>query len=222
MAEQPITVVEQQGGVRVVHDPESSPKEASSSEGLNSCNPTEEDAIQEISNADGQVVETSTMLATVKNHLEKVNWKYDLEHADGEHVIIKKEGSCVGENGSYGVSLVVQEPSNIFCVFVKSHITFPRATLEDLSVFLTRANFGILAGNFELDMSDGEVRYTNVVNVSGSFLSEEMIHAMIGVSLVAMDKYFAAAVKVAYGALSPEAAIHEIESNEDDFIPLGQ
>ncbi len=77
--------------------------------------------------------------------------------------------------------------------------------------YLTRANYGLTIGNFELDFSDGEVRY-KVTNFCGDIdLDQEVIDRQVGCGYSMMDRYFPGIMKVMYSGVSPEDAIEEAE-----------
>jgi hypothetical protein len=45
--------------------------------------------------------------------------------------------------------------------------------------FLTRANSGMVIGNFELDFADGEIRYKTSIDVEGDKLSYAIIKRLV-------------------------------------------
>ena len=53
--------------------------------------------------------------------------------------------------------------------------------------FLTRVNYRLKVGNFELNMRDGEVRYKVSVDLEGGQLSSEMVESMTQHGCAAMD-----------------------------------
>lgn len=76
---------------------------------------------------------------------------------------------------------------------------------------ITRANYGMILGNFEMDFRDGEVRYKTAIDVSGGSLIQSMVQPMVFAALGTMDRYFPAIQAVMAGAKTPEDAIAEIE-----------
>ena len=46
---------------------------------------------------------------------------------------------------------------------------------EAIAEFLTRTNYSMIIGNFELDFADGEIRYKTSIDVQGDFLRFELI-----------------------------------------------
>ena len=54
--------------------------------------------------------------------------------------------------------------------------------------FLTRANYGLATGNFELDFSDGEIRYKTVLDLDGE-LSAPAVKRAVRANGIAMETY---------------------------------
>ncbi len=77
--------------------------------------------------------------------------------------------------------------------------------------FITRANYGLRIGNFELDFRDGEVRYKSSLDFEGVELTPALIRNAIYPAVQTMDRYLPGLMSVIYGSTSPEEAIAEIE-----------
>lgn len=82
---------------------------------------------------------------------------------------------------------------------------------EAASQYLTLANYGLWLGNFEIDMSDGEVRFKTSVDVEGGLLTQTMIKNLIYANVTLMDRYLSGLNKVVYEGIEPSMAISEIE-----------
>ena len=65
----------------------------------------------------------------------------------------------------------------------------PPARRAAMAEFLTRANFGLARGNFELDLDGGTVRFKTGVDVDGDRLSPAQIEGAVDVNLATMDRY---------------------------------
>ena len=59
----------------------------------------------------------------------------------------------------------------------------------DAAVAVSVANYGMINGCFDLDMSDGEVRFRIAQSYKGIELSEELIKYILGVTFVTTDEY---------------------------------
>jgi hypothetical protein len=77
--------------------------------------------------------------------------------------------------------------------------------------YITRANYGLVVGNFEMDLSDGEVRYKTSLDVEGEELTSGLIRLLVASNLATSDHYLPGYMLVLYGNLSAEQAIAEIE-----------
>jgi len=95
------------------------------------------------------------------------------------------------------------------------YVAYPTLTPVEsrpaVAEFITRANYGQKMGNFEMDYSDGQVRYKTTHNVADGPFTEEMIGDLVGFALFTVERYHLALSKVMFGALTPEEAIAEVE-----------
>jgi len=64
----------------------------------------------------------------------------------------------------------------------------PEEVRLEAAHFLTRANYGLATGNFELDLEDGEIRYKTVVHVDGT-LSPAAVGQAVRANGIAMETY---------------------------------
>jgi len=69
------------------------------------------------------------------------------------------EMGVAGDNGNYRVVIVSDQdrPVMRFLTFVEGRV--PATRRREAMEFITRANYGLLVGNFEFDLDDGEVRF---------------------------------------------------------------
>ena len=87
----------------------------------------------------------------------------------------------------------------------------PAARREAVALYLTRANYGLILGNFEFDLDDGELRFKTSVDVEGTTLAETTMRHLVGVNLKAMDQYLGGALEVIAGT-DPATAVAAAES----------
>ena len=116
-----------------------------------------------------------------------------------------------GDNGTWRCYAQAREEEEqfIFYSVLDTHITEDRRLA--VSEFLTRANYGLIIGNFELDFTDGEVRCKTSISVKGEQLTKDLIEPMVYINVAMMDRYMPGIMRVAYGGATPEEAIAEIE-----------
>ena len=77
--------------------------------------------------------------------------------------------------------------------------------------YITRANYGLRLGNFEMDFEDGEVRCRAGIDVEDGKLVPTMIRNLAHCCCALMDRYLPGLMKVAFGEARPSDAIQEIE-----------
>ena len=76
-------------------------------------------------------------------------------------------------------------------------------------------------GNFELDYTDGEIRYKTSIDVTNAQLSSALIQTLVYTNLAMMDEYLPGIQAILDGA-TPIAAIQSIESPPTTAPPPSQ
>lgn len=91
-----------------------------------------------------------------------------------------------------------------------------REAILNLAEFACRANFGLLNGNFELDMRDGELRYKTFVDCpDGEAPDKAIIKNSIHCPAAMYERYSAGIIDVIYGGVPAEKAIARCEGKRD-------
>jgi hypothetical protein len=105
-------------------------------------------------------------------------------------------------------------PRDSRCTF---HSVLPIAVPEELRgaamEYLTRANYGLSLGNFEMDLSDGEVRYKTSLDVMDGSFTSRMLTALCYVNLQMVERYLPGLMQVIYAGVGPERAIAVVEDD---------
>lgn len=121
-----------------------------------------------------------------------------------------------GENGRwtcYAQAFEARQQLIFYSVLPQSVPVAKRAVMAE---FITRANYGMILGCFEMDYEDGEVRFRTSIDTSGDELTPPLIRQVVYANLVVMDRYFAGLMRVIYSDDEPEAIIDEIETDPFD------
>lgn len=84
------------------------------------------------------------------------------------------------------------------------------ATLDAVVRFATRANWELMAGNFELDLEDGSVRFRSAVPFRGAELTEAMIRSVIAAAMSVVQAYAGAVEEVMAGRSGADAALEGV------------
>ena len=78
--------------------------------------------------------------------------------------------------------------------------------------FLTRANYGLIIGNFELDFGDGEIRYKTSLDVDTDRLTPALMKQLVYANVLTLDQYLPGILAVIEGSSLPEEAIAGVET----------
>ena len=156
----------------------------------------------------------SKIMDAIRRNFDDAHWNYSYEESDqdGDEIIRMGMRTKQLENCR---TIVVGRGDEGFTVYSISPVKVPEEARLRVAEYLTRANYGLTIGNFELDFSDGEVRY-KVTNFCGDIdLDQEIIDRQVGCGYSMMDRYFPGIMQVMYSGVSPEAAIEEAEGRRD-------
>ncbi|MCD4738827.1 MAG: YbjN domain-containing protein [Anaerolineae bacterium] len=116
-----------------------------------------------------------------------------------------------GANGKYACYAQIRVDLEQFIFYVMVPIKAPEEKRLACAEFVTRVNYGLRIGNFELDLSDGEVRYKSSLDFENETLTYNLIEVAIYPAVKTTDRYLPGLMKVIYGAVGPRVAIEEIE-----------
>jgi hypothetical protein len=121
--------------------------------------------------------------------------------------------SYSGKNGDLRCYAIVRVDLEEFLFYAVAPVKVPEEVRQAVSEYLTRANYGLRIGNFELDFSDGEVRYKSSLDFEGQNLTDELIRNAIYPAVHTMDRYLTGLLRVSFGGATPHEAIEEVEGD---------
>ena len=117
----------------------------------------------------------------------------------------------MGKNGSWACYAQALDEYQRFSYHSVMESNVPEDKRQAVAEFLTRVNFGLFLGNFEMDFSDGELRYKTSIDVQDGALTQEMIRKLVYSNVMLMDKYLPGIMSVIYAGTSPEEAVARIQ-----------
>jgi hypothetical protein len=109
-----------------------------------------------------------------------------------------------GEAGEWPVVFTPLEDAQQLLVHSVIQEAVPRDRLDATARYLTRANFGLVLGNFELDLDDGEVRYKTSIDVEDDAISDALIDHLVAASITVTDRYLPG-LRAVIGGADPDA-----------------
>lgn len=142
----------------------------------------------------------------IAEFLDEDGWKYRFREDNG---II-----CSGfrlDNALGAVPLFVDVRSDKYIVFAVPRVKCEPENRFELAEFLTRINYRMIFGDFEMDFSYGKVRFRFPVDCDGAAPSDAMIKRSILMTAAMMNKYGNAICAVMNG-VSAEAAFKKLRA----------
>ena len=121
--------------------------------------------------------------------------------------------SFQGENGKWNCYARARDEQQQFIFYSICPVNAPEEKRLAVAEFLTRANSGMMIGNFELDFNDGEISYKTSIDVEGDRISSALIKRLVYANVMMMDEYLPGIFSVIYGNVSPADAIAQIEND---------
>ena len=158
---------------------------------------------------------SDTLLSQIIHFFTEDDWSFT--KLQGEPVL---RTAFQGENGKWVCYARAREEQQQFVFYSICPIDIPKYKRFAISEFLTRANYGMTIGNFELDFTDGEVRYKTSIDVEGDRLSHALIKHLVYINVTMMDEYLPGIIAVIEDDVLPNDAIQEIE--QSDSAPAHQ
>ena len=150
----------------------------------------------------------SSTFETVVDFFESDDWPIELlDQGTAFTTAFKGESArwmCMGR---------VREEHSQFIFYSVCPVLVPENRRSEISEFINRANFGMLIGNFELDYTDGEIRYKTSIDSEGGELTKPIIRQLVVANVLMMDRYLPGVMAVAFGGASPTQAIMGIEGH---------
>jgi hypothetical protein len=151
-------------------------------------------------------INASQAFATLGQFLEDDGW-YPQQLEDK---MIYRMGFA-GKNGQLTCYAQVQVDLEQFLFYAVAPVKVPEEGRTAAAEFITRANYGLRIGNFEMDLSDGEIRYKSSLDFEGAVLSPELIRNAIYPAVQTLDHYLPGLMSTIYGGKSAAEAIAAIE-----------
>jgi hypothetical protein len=116
-----------------------------------------------------------------------------------------------GENGQWSCYAQAREEHAQLLFYSVCPVNVPEDRRMAVAEFLTWANYGLFIGNFELDMTDGEIRYKTSIDVEGDRLSPALVKPLVYTNVMMMDRYLPGIMSVIYGNVAPAEAVAKAE-----------
>lgn len=110
--------------------------------------------------------------------------------------------------------MAYQENDSTMLFLTYLPMKIPQDKRAEVAAYITRANYGLHVGNFEMDWNDGELRYkTTGVADPQSMPGLEVIRRLTYVGFSMFDRYVPGVLSILYGGKTAAEAIAEAEKD---------
>jgi hypothetical protein len=145
--------------------------------------------------------------AAVTSYLSQHQWPYEDR---GEALATP----VAGKNESWVAFFEIRDEDDQLLVYSILPCDVPEGRRTEAALYLTRANFGLAIGNFELDLDDGEVRYKTSIDLEGAQIVEPLVDHLFLANVVTVDRYLSGLRAVIEGD-EAKAAVAAAEGDDD-------
>jgi hypothetical protein len=124
------------------------------------------------------------LLTALKRVYGENEWPYS--EVQGVPVLLSELSGALGRWSFYAH---VIEEKELILLYSICPMRAPEGRRHELSQFLTRTNYGLAVGNFELDFDDGEIRYKTVLQLHGTEVDATALRRLVRANGIAMETY---------------------------------
>ncbi len=148
---------------------------------------------------------TQQIFQAIVNFFKEDNWHY--AQINGQSAL---RLAFEGKNGKYDCYAQAREQQKQFVFYSVCPIKSPEQKCGAVGEFISRANYGMIIGNFELNFDTGEVRYKTSIEIEEDF-SSVLFRRLVYTNVTMMDEYLPGIRSVIDNDVLPEEAITKIE-----------
>ncbi len=147
------------------------------------------------------------LMDVVTAYLQQDGWPFELmEGGTVARVLFQ------GDNAQFTCYVQAREEAEQFVVYSLCPINVPEHKRMEMAEFITRANYDMVLGNYEMDFEDGELRFKTSIDVEGTQLTPELVKPVLYANVLMMDQYLPGVMSVIYADVAPKTAVEQVES----------
>lgn len=145
------------------------------------------------------------IMNVVENTLTEMDLNFDNSRKSDGILCLRMSSS----NTSIKVVFHCQEEQQRLSVYTLLPNNIPEDKRSVVSEFIVRCNYSLNMGHFDMDFSDGEVRYKWGIDVEEGVLSSQMVKIMFLTGVKSIDNLQPHLMKLCYGNMSTEEVYKE-------------
>lgn len=137
--------------------------------------------------------------------------------AEGWHYQVVESGRVVragvrGERGTWTCYLRIDAERRTVVCHLLMDLNIPPESRPAVLEYLTRVNYNLPVGSFDMDVDSGEIRFKTGLETPAGELSVGMVRALALTGLHATERYFPGVLAVVHSGLRPDAALARVEA----------
>lgn len=146
------------------------------------------------------------LLREVKDYLDKNDWHYTF---DEERGLFRCGVNLKGKLSS--CRLIIDVKEKVILNYAAIDMRADEGVRDKVAEFITRANYGLTFGNFEMDFNDGEIRYKMTVDCENQIPGYDVLDRMVALPPLMFQRYGDGLLAVMFGFSDPKTAVENSE-----------
>ena len=102
-----------------------------------------------------------------------------------------------------------------FAILSRFPIDCPEPKRQACAELLTRINFGMALGCFEMDFEDGMMFFKTTIPYDEEPPKPEQLDNLLSLNMSTMDRYLPAIMQVIYAGVTPAKALTDLKKSEE-------
>ncbi|MEI6076354.1 MAG: YbjN domain-containing protein [Verrucomicrobiota bacterium] len=156
-------------------------------------------------NDDSKEYSESDILAIFARHLDEAKWKY--HYTQGQQAIFS---GFNGKDALWDFSMIARAKNDgLFHLSVNSYIPNKAGLARQAAAaeIISRINWQLALGCFEMNHADGEIRFRTSLAIAGADITPDIIAHLIHSNLYIVDERLSQILAVLYSHKSPESVL---------------
>lgn len=142
----------------------------------------------------------------VKNYLDMNDWHYTFDEEKG---LFRCGVNLKGKLSECRLFIDIKD--KVILNYAAIDMRADAEARPRVAEFLTRANYGLTYGNFEMDWNDGEIRYKMTVDCEKQVPGYDVIDRMVVMPALMFQRYGDGLLSVLFGFAEPKDAVEASE-----------
>jgi hypothetical protein len=151
---------------------------------------------------DGKKIYMKEALEQVVELFRAKDWKFEV---DEESDVVRT--GIEGDNGHWQVVAIASDDDDAVVMLSLFPQKCPAHRRRPCAELLTRINFGMMMGCFEMDYESGKIHFKTTLPFTRGDLNAALLDNVVMLNLARMDRFLPAIMSVIYAEISPGQAL---------------